>query len=68
MPVCYNKDTEGDKPKTKKEIIKMFEFDIRSKANEYVCDIIYGYSFEDACRRSKLNPEDWHNEGCTYID
>jgi hypothetical protein len=44
--------------------------------NEYIIynrytneeDCIYGYTFKDACERSKLNPADWvilHKE---YID
>lgn len=25
-------------------------------------DLIFGYSFEDACRRAKLNPSEWYVE------
>ena len=46
----------------------MYEFDIRSKNNPDVYDIIFGYNFHDACRRRGLNPAEWHNEGCIYID
>lgn len=45
----------------------MYEYDIYNKqADERTT--IFGYSFTDACRRSKLDKEDWiilHQE---YID
>ncbi len=31
-------------------------------------DVIMGYNFEDACRRRKLNPDDWYMLGATYED
>ena len=31
-------------------------------------NIIFGYSFSDACRRAKLNPEEWAVFYYEYID
>lgn len=31
-------------------------------------DIIFGHSFEDACRRAKLNPQEWKVIYQEYID
>lgn len=45
----------------------MYEYEIRNiHTNEET--IIFGYSFADACRRSKLNPSDWECWMQTYID
>ena len=31
-------------------------------------DTIFGYSFTDACKRGKLNPDEWTIIDCEYID
>lgn len=30
--------------------------------------IIYGYNFEDACRRANLNPQEWEVIYRVYVD
>lgn len=31
-------------------------------------EIIYGYDFEDACRRAKLNPDVYNIDDMIYVD
>ena len=45
----------------------MYEYGIYNiKTNER--NVIFGRTFEKACERAKLNPEDWDTEYCDYID
>lgn len=45
----------------------MYEYEVRnSKTGEEIT--IFGYWYEDACKRSKLNPDEWGVTRQTYID
>lgn len=52
-------DKEEEKP--------MYEFEVKNKTTKEI-DYIFGYSFDDACRRSKLEPNEWTMLGKDYID
>ena len=45
----------------------MYEFGIY---NITTCEneVVFGYNFADACRRAKLNPQEWKVEYMEYID
>lgn len=59
--IWYNKDTKG------KENKKMYEYEIiYNRTNEH--DFLYGYSFADACRRRKVDPNTVTVFGSWYID
>lgn len=45
----------------------MWEFEIVNKKTKETL-IIFGYNFYDACKRSKLNSEEWKVTLSTYID
>lgn len=45
----------------------MYEYEIKNKTTNEI-DYIFGYSFADACRRSKLEPDEWVMLGRDYID
>lgn len=43
----------------------MWEYRISNGTEE---DIIFGYTFEDACRRAGINPNEWTPFSWEYID
>lgn len=45
----------------------MYEFHIQHIACNDT-DIIFGYDFNDACRRSKFDPEEWQIIMQEYVD
>lgn len=45
----------------------MYEFDIKHKHCE-MTKIIFGYNFEDACRRAKIDANIWIIIDQEYID
>jgi hypothetical protein len=49
------------------EVNNMYEFGITHKQSN-VTAIIYGYSFSDACRRAKKDPELWEIDYQEYVD
>lgn len=44
----------------------MWSFEIYNQSGE--TRFIFGYWFEDACRRSKLNPDEWNIRFSEYED
>ena len=50
-----------------KEEKPMYEFEILNKTTKET-NYIFGYGFNDACRRSKLEPNEWTVIGKDYID
>lgn len=67
-PVLYYNQKEGKTKKTKKEIKKMYEFEIYNKTTDKT-DFIFGYTVNDAFRRNpKLNPAEWVVILANYID
>ena len=45
----------------------MYEYHIINKATEET-NIIFGYDYNDACRRWKVNPHDWLVQIAEYVD
>jgi hypothetical protein len=45
----------------------MYEYEIKNKTTREI-DYIFGRSFADACRRSKLEPDEWVMLSRDYID
>lgn len=45
----------------------MYEIDVRNR-HTGERDTIYGYDFEDACRRNDYDPNDYIFEGSWYVD
>ena len=45
----------------------MYEYEIKNK-NTNEIEYVFGYSLNDACRRSKLEPNDWIILSKDYID
>ena len=45
----------------------MYEFEIKNKTTKET-DYIFGYGYNDACRRSKLEPNEWTVISKDYID
>lgn len=45
----------------------MYEYDVvNNETGEE--DIIFGYSFTDACKRNNYNPQEWEKRTENYID
>ena len=45
----------------------MFEYwliNIHTGVEKYA----HGYTYSDACRRAKINPDDWRISVCEYVD
>ena len=45
----------------------MYEYEIKNK-NTNEIEYVFGYSLNDACRRSKLEPDEWIILSRDYID
>ena len=45
----------------------MYEMEVKNRYTQEE-ETIYGYNFEDACRRYKCNPDDYILLGAWYVD
>jgi hypothetical protein len=45
----------------------MYEYHIINRATEET-NIIFGYDYNDACKRNRIDPKDWFVQIAEYID